>query len=88
MAGPFVGRDTELETISRIAAIAKERRGTGAVLVIGEAGQGKSRLLAEAHRRSGIGHLFRVDGYEAERAVPLRPHEVFSGTWREQATRR
>ena len=71
MGGPFVGRETELETISRIAAIAKERRGTGAVLVIGEAGQGKSRLLEEAQARSGIDRLFRVDGYEAERAVPL-----------------
>ncbi len=69
--GPFFGRGEELETIVRVATIANERRGAGAVLVIGEAGQGKSRLLAEARSRLGMEQLFRVDGFEAERAVPL-----------------
>jgi DNA-binding CsgD family transcriptional regulator len=71
VGGPFFGRGAELEAIARIATIAREQRATGAVLVIGEAGQGKSRLLAEARRRLGFDHLFRVDGFEAERAVPL-----------------
>ena len=71
MGGPFVGRTAELATTDRIAAIAKGRRGTSAVLVIGDAGLGKSRLLAEAVRRAGIDHLLRVDGFEAERTVPL-----------------
>ncbi len=71
MGGPFFGRDAELEAIARVATIVTERQGTGAVLVIGDAGQGKSRLLAEAIRQLGIEHLFRIDGFEAERAVPL-----------------
>jgi DNA-binding CsgD family transcriptional regulator len=71
VGAPFYGREAELEAIARVATIVKERRGTAAVLVIGDAGQGKSRLLAEASRWFGIEHLFRIDGFEAERAVPL-----------------
>ena len=71
MGGPFFGRGAELETIAHIAAIAKGRRGTAAVLVIGDAGQGKSRLIAEARSGLKIDHTFRIDGFEAERAVPL-----------------
>ncbi len=71
MGGPFFGRGAELESIARVAAIAKGRRGTSAILVVGEAGQGKSRILAEARRGLGIDHIFRIDGFEAERAVPL-----------------
>ena len=71
MGVPFFGRGAELETIARIAMIAKGRRGTAAVLVIGDAGQGKSRLLAEVRIGLRIDHMFRIDGFEAERAVPL-----------------
>ena len=71
MGGPFVGRNAELEAISRVAAITKAGRGPAAVLVIGEAGQGKTRLFAEAERRLSIDHRFRVDGFETERGVPL-----------------
>jgi DNA-binding CsgD family transcriptional regulator len=71
VGGPFFGRGAELEAIARVAAIVKGRRGTAAVLVIGDPGQGKSRLLAEARRGLRIDHTFRIDGFEAERAVPL-----------------
>jgi DNA-binding CsgD family transcriptional regulator len=71
VGGPFFGRDSELEAFARVATIVKERRGTSAVLVIGDAGQGKSRLLAQATRQLGIEHVFRIDGFEAERSVPL-----------------
>ena len=71
MGVPFFGRGAELGTIARVATIATGRRGTAAVLVIGDAGQGKSRLLAEARSGLRIDHMFRVDGFEAERAVPL-----------------
>jgi len=71
VGGPFFGRGAELETIARVATIAKGRRGTAAILVLGDAGQGKSRMLAEARRGLGIDHIFRIDGFEAERSVPL-----------------
>lgn len=71
MGGRFFGRGAELETIARVATIAKGRRGTAAVLVVGDAGQGKSRMIAEARTRLGIDHILRIDGFEAERAVPL-----------------
>lgn len=71
MGGPFFGRGAELETIASIATIAKGRHGTAAVLVIGDPGQGKSRLLAEARRGLRMDRIFRIDGFEAERAVPL-----------------
>ncbi len=71
MGGPFFGRGAELESIARVATIVKGRRGTAAALVIGDPGQGKSRLLAEARRRLRIDHVFQMNGFEAERAVPL-----------------
>src|SRR5439155_22591708 len=53
-----------------------ELRGTGgpgpaAVVVVGEPGSGKSRLLAEARGRSRLAHSFAVVGFESERQVPL-----------------
>jgi DNA-binding NarL/FixJ family response regulator len=65
----FVGRAEELETLAEAAAT----RGPGpvAVVVVGEPGSGKSRLLAEARSRSSPLHSFAVVGYEAERQVPL-----------------
>jgi DNA-binding CsgD family transcriptional regulator len=71
VGGPFFGRGAELETIARFATIVKGRRGPAAVLVIGDAGQGKSRLIAEARSRLKIDHALPIDGFEAERAVPL-----------------
>jgi DNA-binding CsgD family transcriptional regulator len=71
MDAPFFGRAAELDAIARVGEIVKQGRGMGAVLVIGDAGQGKSRLLSEAGPRLGLDHLFSVEGFEAERAVPL-----------------
>ncbi|MFJ9007906.1 BTAD domain-containing putative transcriptional regulator [Streptomyces canus] len=45
----FVGRKTELRALAQVAETA--RHSGGAVLVTGEAGAGKSRLLTEAARR-------------------------------------
>ena len=58
--GPFVGRRAELERLARLVAQAGE--GTaGAVLVSGDAGVGKTRLVAEAvHRTAGGGVLVAV----------------------------
>lgn len=65
----FVGRAAELAALSQIAA--ERVTGPTAVVLVGEPGSGKSRLLAEARARSALPHVFAVVGYEAERQVPL-----------------
>ena len=42
-----------------------------AVLVLGDPGSGKSRLLAELRKQSNIGEPIAVGGYEPERSVPF-----------------
>jgi DNA-binding CsgD family transcriptional regulator len=66
----FVGRAEELARLEAAgrAAIAG---GVAAVLVVGEPGAGKSRLLAEAAKRIPLRRQFQVVGYEPERQVPL-----------------
>jgi DNA-binding CsgD family transcriptional regulator len=66
----FVGRADELNALERVARTADAGE-VAASVVVGEAGSGKSRLLAEAADRSVFGHVFRVVGYEPERQVPL-----------------
>ena len=71
MASTFVGRDDEL---AAIADLGRRPRGTDrilAVLVTGEPGIGKSRLLLEGRRRSRGLRQIEVIGYEPERGVPL-----------------
>lgn len=66
----FVGRAEELGRLEAAgrAAIAGD---VAAVLVVGEPGAGKSRLLAEAAKRIPVGRQFQVVGYEPERQVPF-----------------
>jgi class 3 adenylate cyclase/tetratricopeptide (TPR) repeat protein len=53
---PLVGRESELERLA--SAVGAARRGTGTVIVlVGETGSGKSRLLAEAR---GLGHDMKI----------------------------
>lgn len=67
--GVFVGRSTELDRLQALAQLAASGRPAAGV-VIGEAGLGKTRLLAEL-----AGTLetpcVHVHGYELSRAVPL-----------------
>lgn len=65
----FVGRRDELEALAEAA----DRAATGpsVALVVGEAGCGKTRLMAEAASRLQLVQRFRVVGYEPERQVPL-----------------
>jgi DNA-binding CsgD family transcriptional regulator len=65
----FVGRAHELAVLAEVARSAS--RGVAAGLVIGEAGSGKSRLLAEARSRARLADSVEVLGYEPERHVPL-----------------
>lgn len=64
----FVGRDGELNAIVELAAT--HVGGPAVALVTGDAGSGKSRLLAEATARIPW-RRFDVIGYETERLVPL-----------------
>ena len=68
--GALVGRAEELARLEAAgrAAIAG---GVAAVLVVGEPGVGKSRLLAEAVKRIPLRRQFQVVGFEPERLVPL-----------------
>jgi DNA-binding NarL/FixJ family response regulator len=66
----FVGRADELAALDEVGGAV----GVGAVaaaVVVGDAGSGKSRLLAEAAGRGALARVFRVTGYEPERHVPL-----------------
>lgn len=62
----MIGRRSELERIHALGA----REGSAAVVVVGDSGSGKSRLLAEAAAESSQ-RVFRIVGYEPERLVPL-----------------
>jgi len=71
MSAPFVGRNVELGAIAEIAGSVLHGRQPAAILVVGDPGQGKTRLLAEAGKPAGFGHYLSVLGYEPERNVPL-----------------
>src|SRR5919198_5101113 len=66
----FVGRADELAALSETVSAAV-RGGVAAAIVVGDAGSGKSRLLAEARDRVIAPKRLAVIGYEAERNVPL-----------------
>ncbi len=54
-----------------IAGSVLRDRQPAAILVLGEPGQGKTRLLAESGKPPGFGQYLPVLGYEPERNVPL-----------------
>jgi DNA-binding CsgD family transcriptional regulator len=66
----FVGRVHELAALEAVARAACGGE-VAAAVVVGDAGTGKSRLLAEAADRIDSVRVFRVVGYEPERQVPL-----------------
>jgi DNA-binding CsgD family transcriptional regulator len=65
----FVGRTEELDAL--LAAARDESNPVAAVVVVGAAGSGKSRLFREASNRITDRAVLHVDGHEAERNVPL-----------------
>lgn len=63
----IVGRDLELEVLAD--ALAAE--GTRVVFLIGDAGSGKTRLLAEAEHLAEGQTIFKVRGFQPEQVAPL-----------------
>lgn len=73
VVSPFVGRASELGALTDLLAEADAGHGRLA-FVIGEAGLGKSRLLAEAMARAGgKGLLLEATGVPYERTSPYYP---------------
>jgi DNA-binding CsgD family transcriptional regulator len=66
----FVGRVDELAALDEVGRAGSAGE-VAAAVVVGDAGCGKSRLLAEAADRSVLARVFRIIGYEPERQVPL-----------------
>lgn len=67
----FFGRQEELEAIVASLHTAQRERRVTAVVVEGAPGAGKSRLVAEALRRSPIGAKVECAGYEHEGGLPF-----------------
>jgi len=76
MASSFVGRTSELEAIRLVADSVMSNRAPGAIVLIGDPGIGKSRLLGEAGHRLRF-RQFAIVGYEPEQRVPLAASRDF-----------
>ena len=71
MGEEFVGRTDELRAIDALLAESRRERRVAALVLVGEPGIGKSRLLDEAERRAAGDRILRFSGYEPETSVPL-----------------
>ena len=70
----LIGRQAELERVERLVAEAREGRG-GAVLIRGEAGIGKTTLLAHARDLARADLVLSARGIETEAEIP------YAGLW-------
>ena len=71
MGEEFVGRTDELAAIGALLAASRGDRRVAVLVLVGEPGMGKSRLLDEAARHVQTERLMRFSGYEPESSVPL-----------------
>lgn len=90
---PFVspavfGRDAELAALDEALTLARSGRGQ-VVLIAGEAGIGKTRLVAEVRSRARAPELEVLEGrcFEADRALPFAPFiDLVEGWIRERSS--
>ncbi|PZG01144.1 LuxR family transcriptional regulator [Micromonospora endophytica] len=68
--GPLVGRDVELKVLDELIQGARSGRG-GALVVRGEAGIGKSTLLAYARDAASGLHVIQASGAQFEQELPF-----------------
>src|SRR5215218_7048286 len=64
------GRDAERARIGELLAAARESR-SGALVLRGEAGIGKSALLEDAHEQAADMHVLSARGVESESELPF-----------------
>jgi DNA-binding NarL/FixJ family response regulator len=67
----FVGRERELTALRAAVHTAARRRQPAVVVVFGDPGAGKSRLLREAQATFSSSRVLPMLGYQPETAVPL-----------------
>ena len=79
MRGPLIGRAEELGAIQDAIARSLRQGSPAAMLVIGEPGSGKGRLLAESVSRARPEVRLDVTGSQPERDVPLSAIRVQLG---------
>ena len=71
MPGSFVGREGELAAVLDLVQRVVRGEGPVVVLVLGDPGSGKSRLLAEACSRITLSERILLAGFEPEATIPL-----------------
>ncbi|HET7471520.1 MAG TPA: AAA family ATPase [Candidatus Limnocylindrales bacterium] len=71
MTSPFVGRVAELAEVDRVVRRAARDHSPGAVLIVGEPGTGKSRLLREIAGEGGGMPPISLVGFEPTETIPL-----------------
>lgn len=67
----FVGRHAEVARFARVGNAVLRAHRPAALIVVGDPGAGKRRLLNEGVEWSGIARRVHLTGFEIERTVPL-----------------
>jgi DNA-binding CsgD family transcriptional regulator len=76
--GPLIGRSVELGALQQRLDDATTARGAGAVVLSGDAGVGKTRLLGELARRADAGGLITLIGHCIDFGDVGMPYVAFS----------
>ena len=63
----FIGRETELGALLEIGVRVGRRGPPAGVVVVGDPGSGKTRLLSEACTRMSLRRQLRITGFEPAR---------------------